>query len=123
MSYKDKYTTPTSLIVWNELLSGFDSFCFLSYKHQLLNFTHGDSGKYVEERTYMITTHSPATNNWHAWRRIADFPADWCPRAALVAPTGEIVLVVEDLSNSLVVSRILTGSVRGEEGREVVAHH
>ena len=120
LAYKDKYTTPTSLIVWNELLSKLGGYCFLSYKHQLLHFTHRNGGKYVEKRTYVIKIHSPATNDW---RRIADLPADWCPRAVLVGPTGEIVMVVEDLSSSPVTSRILTGSVRGKEGREVVAHH
>ena len=123
LAYKDKYTTPTSLIVWDELLSKLGSYCFLSYKHQLLHFTHRNGGKYVEKRAYVIKIHSPATNDWHVWSRIADLPAGWCPRAALVGPTGEIVMVVEDMSSSPVTSRILTGSVRGKEGREVVAHH
>ena len=123
LAYKDKYATPTSLIVWDELLSEFDGYCFLSYKHQLLHFTHRNGGKYVEKRAYVIKIHSPTINDCHVWSRIADLPAGWCPRAALVGPTGEIVMVVEDLSSSPVTSRILTGSVGGKEGREVVAHH
>ena len=118
LAYKDRYVTPTSLIVWDKLLSEFDSYCFLSYKHQLLHFTHRNTARYVEDRASMIKMYSPASNNWHVWSRIADLPADWCPRAALLGPTGEIVVVVEDLSSSPVACRIVTGSVRGKEGRD-----
>ena len=97
-----KNSNTSTAPAWHELTGDYKSSCFLSYKNQLLHFMP------TKLTCYVVKIYSRTGNDWFP---IAYLPDKWSPQAAVVGPTGKIVVVVMDLQEGD--CSLVTGSMRG----------